>query len=335
MASFRKRSGRWQARISRKGFPDAVKTFTTREDAQKWARSVEREMDTGSFLPRQRASSLKLSDLIQRYRVEVVPKLRGASTEHVRLLTIDRLIGHHRVSDLSPRTVAEYRDHRLKSVSGSTCLRELQSLSALLTVAHREWQEAPSNPVLATKKPSPNQPRNRRLTADEEKRLMAALTPSLRSGDGRWTNGTRSIWLKAFVQLALETAMRRGEILGLRWEHIDLDSRTALLPLTKNGTSRVVPLSLAAMSVLQSLPRTDEGQVFPLTANAVRQAWNRVRTNAGLVDLNIHDLRHEATSRLSECLNVLELASVTGHRDLRCLRRYHHPRAADLAVKIG
>jgi len=105
--------------------------------------------------------------------------------------------------------------------------------------------------------------------------------------------------------------------------------------MTKNGYARHVPLSLAATQVLKELPRSIDGRVFPLTPNAVRQAWSRACLTAGLNDLHLHDLRHEATSRLAERLNVLELAAITGHRDLRMLSRYTHPRAEALAVKIG
>lgn len=335
MASFRKRSGRWQARVSRRGFPDAVKTFATREDAQKWARSVERQFDVGDFLPQQRSSSLTLRDLIERYRSEVVPKLRGASTEHVRLSTIARLLGHHQATALAPNAVAQYRDIRLKSVTPSTCLRELQTLSALLTVALREWQVIDGNAVAGVKKPSANRPRDRRLERAEEARLLQALTPAQRQPDGRWSRGIRNPWLKPLFELALQTAMRRGELLSLRWQHVHLEKSTAFLPETKNGHPRAVPLSPAAVALLAGLPRSIDGRVFPLSANAVRQAWNRARLRADLPDLHLHDLRHEATSRLAERLNVLELAAVTGHRDLTCLKRYHHPRAEDLARKLG
>jgi integrase len=137
------------------------------------------------------------------------------------------------------------------------------------------------------------------------------------------------------VQLAIETAMRRGELLSLRWEYVDLQERTVFLPMTKNGCSRHVPLSSAAVQILERLPRAISGEVFPLTPNAVKQAFNRARADAGLDDLHLHDLRHEGASRLSERLNVLELASLTGHRDLRMLQRYTHPRASELAKKLG
>lgn len=335
MASFRKRSGRWQARVTRKGQPDLAKTFDTKEDAQKWARAIEREIDTGTFLQCQYASGQTVRELIDRYRKEVVPKLRGASTELFRLRTIDRHIGHLSVAALTPAAIAGYRDRRLAEVTASTCLRELQSLSAMLALAHREWQVIATNPAQSIRKPSPNRPRERRLGPGEEARLLAQLTPLERLGDGKWPRGIRNFWIKPFVQLLLETAMRRGELLALRWERIDLAKRTAHVPVTKNGFSRTVPLSTAAVRVLESLPRAIDGRVFPLTPNAIKQAWDRARARAGLSDLHLHDLRHEAASRLAERLNVLELAAITGHRDLRMLQRYTHLSPESLASKIG
>jgi integrase len=335
MASFRKRSGRWQARVIRKGQPDLAKTFDTKEDAQKWARAVEREIDTRGFLPLQHASGQTLRDLIDRYRKEVVPNLRGGSTEMFRLKTIERHIGHLGVAALTTSVMAGYRDRRLEKVTPSTCLRELQSLSALLGVAQREWQAIATNPVHGIRKPSPNRSRERRLSPREEARLLSELTPSERLSDGTWPRGIRNIWVKPLVLLALETAMRRGELLALKWNYIDLSNRTAYLPVTKNGHSRTVPLSTAAVKILEALPRAIDGRVFPLTPNALKKAWERARARADLADLHLHDLRHEATSRLAERLNVLELAAITGHKDLRMLQRYTHLSPEGLASKIG
>lgn len=138
------------------------------------------------------------------------------------------------------------------------------------------------------------------------------------------------------VRLALATAMRRGELLRLRWENIDLQRRTAFLPQTKNGDPRTVPLSTEALTVLQALPRSLTGHVFPISAEALKHAWVRACASAGVIDLHFHDLRHEAISRMADKLpNLIELASVTGHRDLKMLARYYHPRTEELARKLG
>ena len=147
----------------------------------------------------------------------------------------------------------------------------------------------------------------------------------------------RNRWLLPLVQLALETAMRQGELLRLRWERIDLNRRTAQLPDTKNGEARTVPLSTTAVGVLRALPRALHGEVFPgVTTEAVKRSYMRATRRADIEGLRFHDLRHEATTRLFEKgLNIMEVASVTGQKDLRMLRRYKHLKAADLARKLG
>ena len=142
--------------------------------------------------------------------------------------------------------------------------------------------------------------------------------------------------MQPLVRFAIETAMRQGEMLSLRWEHVDLRTRTAHLEDTKNGEARTVPLSSRAAAVLEVLPHSIDGRVFPISAQAVKRAWGRACRRAGIEGLHFHDLRHEATSRLAERLpNLIELAAVTGHKDPRMLKRYYHPRAADLAKKLG
>ena len=147
----------------------------------------------------------------------------------------------------------------------------------------------------------------------------------------------RNTYLLPLVRLALETAMRQGELLNLRWEHIDLKRCTALLPDTKNGESRTVPLSGPAVSILNALPRSIMGDVFAsYTRNAVKKAFDRARQSACLRDLRFHDLRHEATTRFFEMgLNVMEVAAITGHKDIRMLSRYTHLRAEDIALKLA
>ena len=139
------------------------------------------------------------------------------------------------------------------------------------------------------------------------------------------------------VKLALETVMRQGELLRLHWEYIDLNRGTAHLPDTKNGEARTVPLSSTAIAVLRALPRALHGDVFRgVTTEAVKRSYMRAIRRAGIKDLRFHDLRHEATTRLFEKgLNIMEVASITGHKDLRMLRRYTHLKAEDLAQKLG
>jgi integrase len=192
-------------------------------------------------------------------------------------------------------------------------------------VARKEWGIYILNPVRDIKLPPGGRPRDRRLQAGGEARLFAACREA------------RNRWLLPLVQLALETAMRQGELLRLHWEYIDLNRRTAHLPDTKNGEARTVPLSSTAIAVLRALPRTLHGDVFRgVTTEAVKRSYMRATRRACIKDLRFHDLRHEATTRLFEKgLNIMEVASVTGHKDLRMLRRYTHLKAEDLARKLG
>ena len=130
--------------------------------------------------------------------------------------------------------------------------------------------------------------------------------------------------------------MRRSEFLNLRWENVDIPQRTARLLDTKNGESREVPLSPRAIETLKELTRSENGYILPTTAEGLKNAFERARKRAGMEHFNFHDLRHEATSRLIERgWNVLEVAAVTGHKDLRSLERYTNLRASDLAKKLS
>jgi integrase len=211
-------------------------------------------------------------------------------------------------------------------VGAGTVIRELAYFSSIINHARREWGINITNPVLLVRKPPSPQGRNRILTLDEEVRLLHACEPK----------ANRNIYTRPFVTLALETAMRRGEILGLRWEHLDFVKRTAFLPLTKNGESRTVPLSNRAIETLQALPRSIDGRVLPISFAALETNFKRARERANLADLRIHDLRHSAVTRLADKLpNILELSAVTGHKSLAMLKRYYHPNAELLAQKIA
>jgi integrase len=134
----------------------------------------------------------------------------------------------------------------------------------------------------------------------------------------------RNIYIASIVEFAIETGMRRSEILKLRWCDVDLENGFASLYDTKNGEDRRVPLTRRCIEVLQTVLQTDE-RVFPISATCLRLAWNRARNKAGITDLRFHDLRHEAVSRFFEMgMSVPEVALISGHKDVRQLFRYTH-----------
>jgi integrase len=228
---------------------------------------------------------------------------------------------------LTPTRIAEYRDNRLKEVSAGTVIRELAYFSCLINHARREWGINIDNPIPLIRKPETPPSRTRVLNEPEKERLFDVLKPRFKNS---------SPWILFIVQFALETAMRQGEILALSWTDIDLNKRTAHLEKTKNGDRRTVPLSTRAVQILQEIPRSIDGRVFPMNRPALCANFDGACKRANIEDLHFHDLRHTAiTNMASKFSNILELSAVTGHRQLSMLKKYYHPRAEDLALKLG
>jgi integrase len=327
MASFRQRGSKWQARIKRDGFPDQVKSFEAKAEAERWARSVESDMDRGGYSSPSRAQKTTLGALIQRYMAEVLPSMKGAQEDAIRLRAICRRpICKNSIAALTPAKVAEYRDLRLIEVAAGTVVRELAYLSSIINHGRREWGIHANNPVALVRKPTQPKGRDRVLSLAERERLLVELQPT----------GRRNVWMRSVVVLALETGMRRSELLALRWGDINLERRTATLHMTKNGESRVVPLSTSAVQTLTAMPRSICGAVFPITACALAANFDKAVERAKLPDLHFHDLRHTAITHMATKLpNLIELAAVSGHKSLKMLQRYYHPDVGDLARKLG
>lgn len=338
MAAISKRATGYQAQIRRRGYPTVSKMFTTRRDAEAWARLQESEMDRGVYLDRTEAERTTLSDLLERYLSEVTPLKKSALSESTRIkrLLREEDLCCYKLTALTPRLMAEYRDRRLGEVSGSSVNRELSLISHVLTTAIREWELPISNPVRAIRKAKENPGRERRLSKDEETRLLAQLEQSSRTERGSFkAGGTQNPWVRAVVIFAIETGMRRGEILSLMWDNVDLQKRVARLLDTKNGEGRSVPLTLKAKVLLDGLLRSNDGRVFPTTAEAVKLAFVRAVDRAQIKNFRFHDLRHEAITRMFEKgLNVMEVASISGHKTLQMLQRYTHINAVKLIDRI-
>jgi integrase len=326
MAAFQQRkNGSWQARVRRHGVTKSA-AFSTKSAAEAWARRVESEIERGLWHDTTEAERTTISELVSEYRRRLLPGLRGRGIASA-LNVLDEKLGKHTVARLTARHVASYRDERLRAVGAESVRKELGVLSKMLDTASKEWGiTIPSNPVKNVSKPPPARARDRRLEGDEEARLLSAL------------DQCRSVYMRPLAEFAIETAMRQGELLKLRWRDIDLKRRVAMLYCTKNGEDRAVPLTSRAAQILQGLPRNlHDERVFPVSQSLVVQAWGHAVKRAGIEDLHFHDLRHEALSRLAERgdLSVLELAAVSGHKTLQMLKRYTHLRAEDLARKLG
>ena len=324
MATIRKRGDSYHVQIRKKGYPTVTKSFLLLADAQKWARSVERDIDKGVFQDTATAENSTLGDILDSYAKKILPSKKSRKTVLSQIRVIKPLLGNYSLSKLSPALLSQFRDQRLESADAQTVRKDLSLLHRVVVTAVKDWGiSLPlGNPVALVRLPSQPNGRDRRLETGEEEKLLKALkdTPTVRT----------------IVELALETAMRRGEIAAMQWEHVNLKARTLLIPDTKTGTPRTVPLSTKAIALLSNLPRNIKGVVFDVAPDSITQAFDRACTRAELEGLRFHDLRHEATSRLFEKgLNPMEVATITGHKDLRMLRRYTHLRAEDLARKLG
>ncbi|MFM0257118.1 site-specific integrase [Paraburkholderia sediminicola] len=329
MASFVPRNGKWLARVAVKGYPKQNKTFDTQAEAKAWAAEVEAAMYSRSYVDTSAERNLLFKDLVERFREVEIPKRNyDNKSEWYRLGKIaNNWIGQYSVYNLTPLVIGKYRDERLKEVGPATVARELMNIQGIITHACKEWGLQIENPVPKVKKPKLPPGRERLLNDTELALLLHELNPA--------AHGLRSPYLLPLVKLALETAMRRGELLGLTWTNVNLEDRTARLPITKNGKARTVPLSSKAVEVLSAMPRLGK-HVFPITRLVVDSAWWRACKRAGIEDFRFHDLRHMATTRLAKKLpNVIELSHVTGHSNPKMLARYYHTTPQELALKIG
>lgn len=339
MASIRQlKSGRWQARVTRKGLAPETKTFDAHDAAVKWCRAIETEIDRASFVSLKASERTTLGEVLLRYADEVSPTKRSAKDNIAKLKFLARQkIAKLSLTNLTPKAVAQFRDERLLTVSAGTIILDLATIRSVLNHARREWGYGIENPVERVRLPASPMHRERTLSQDEEARLLDTLTAgSLRDENGKFSKATRCTWIKPMAIVAIESAMRRGELLALRWEHVDLQRRVAFLPITKNGRSRHVPLSLRAIDTLKALPRSIDGRVFPLSHWTVEQVFDGARNRAGLENLKFHDLRHTACSRLARKVpNVIELAAITGHSNVQMLKRYYHVGIEYLVEKIA
>ncbi len=337
MATIRKHRGKWQVQVRRKGYSPVSRSFSTKGDALRWAREQDRAADRGAdFTSRSMdRPQIFLRDILDRYEAEVSSRKRSPSDAY-HLRPLRAAFGHKRDTELTPSDLAAFRDTRLGKVSASTVRKEMTLLIGVLTIANHEWAHSfKLDTFKAIRKPAANRARDRRIDAHEWPPLLEAISRC------------KNPLIGQVFRFAVATGMRRGEILSLTWQHIDLKGHVAFLSRTKNGEPRRVPLSSSARQVLldllegpqrapESLPEASKQHVFLISANAVRLAWNRVRKKAGVQDLRFHDLRHEAISRFFELgLSVPEVALISGHKDARMLFRYTHLKAENVAQKLG
>ena len=326
LATIRKHGNKWQAIVRRKGFNPRTRSFSKKSDVVAWANKVESELD--GYLLTDDTTCLSrgtLGSLLIRYRDTVTPTKKSRIQEANR---IERLLRHPicqlKLDCLSSGLFASYRDERLRDVGAQAVRHELNTFSIVMRTAKLDW-DIPL-PLVYTdtiKKPRMPSARTRRLEHGEYERLRKAALAS----------NTPYIWQVA--DFAIESAMRKSEVIGLRWQDIHFSKRLAHLSDTKNGLARDVPLTHGALGILNEQKRQHLVSPFPYGVGAVSHAWRKVCNMAGIDNLRFHDLRHEAISRFFERgLKIPEVAIISGHQDFRMLAQYTHLRAEDVVLKL-
>ncbi|WP_193333483.1 site-specific integrase [Duganella sp. FT27W] len=312
---------RWRHRIMVKGVR-ASGTFDTKAAALKW--ETQQRIRLSSDI--QASANLTCADAFRRYETQVSRKKRGFKWEAGRLAAMAASsLGSVTMRDISASHIAAWRDERLRSVQGGTVTREMNLLSHVFSVARKEWKWLTTSPTTDVARPKAKPHRDRRISQDEIDRICIALNwPT----DGSLFVPENKKQRIALVFLfAIETAMRAGEICGLKAD--DVKGRVARLRMTKNGLPRNVPLTQRAADIWSMVP---DG--FGVTTASLDSMFRTARDRACIEGLTFHDSRHEAITRLAGKLNMLDLARMVGHHDIKQLQTYYNASAEDIAQKL-
>ena len=234
--------------------------------------------------------------------------------------------GTMQLGNIRRTDVQQYVTKRSGEVSSGSVVKELNVLKHLMGLAV-EWELIPFSPTLKIKAPRPPAGRVRYLQPTELRAVLAACPE----------------WLRPIAGLAAFTAMRRGEVLGLRWLDVDLNGGRILLPQTKNGDARVVYLNELASQVVKSQWSEDvksTDRVFPLvdycSADNISKGFVAVCRRLKIEDFSFHDLRHTCASWLRmQGADIHTVAQLLGHRDLRMATRYQHLSPEFLSTAVG
>jgi len=339
VAAIQKRGKKYRARVIRRGFTTQSKTFNTHAEALRWSRGIETQIDQGLIRPSNQDSirildqNTPFQDAADHYKKTHSIHKKIVRCESSRLNILSKRWGNLPITQVDKSRVIVLRDDLLKmGRSGETINHYFNTISKLFQMLNDEWDLPIANPIKGIKRMPPSPGRTKRVNVEIESLLLSGC------------DHLSLPLLNSIIQFAIETGMRRGEIMGLSWVDIDLPNRKAYLHQTKNGEPRQVPLTRQAMVVLEALSK-DEERVFPMGMDALRSQFNRLKDYAKgqwngvginpFDDLRFHDLRHEALSRLSDAgLNVIELSHISGHRTLGMLKRYTHPSHEAIFLKL-
>ena len=315
MAYIRRHRNKWQSIIRITGHPVIAKSFVSKTDAKLWALSTESKIRRDD-LGISKIIYPKFKDLAHRYIKEVSPYKKSFIKErYIILALLNESWSKDSINKITPAVISKYRDKYLTKVSGSSVNRTLDVLSTIFTTCKKEWGYPIENPILSIRRPKKAEPRDRRFNEGELNKLIKG-------------NKTSPL-LRDIIQIALETAMRQGEILRVQREHIR--DNTLFIPIAKTK-SRTIPLTLKAISLLNNteLP-------FNITGDALSKQFKKLCSYYGIEDAHFHDLRKQSLTNfmLDKKLSVAETMMIAGHSDPRMLlRTYNNLKVEDVAKKL-
>lgn len=316
MATIRKRLGKYEAQVRKDG-KSLSRTFINKSDAIKWSKEQEVKIEQGSYISKK--ETVTLSFLLLRWEQEILINLKSYNVEKYKVSMIDRELGDLTLDKVTSAILVDYRDKRLTVASNQTVKHELGVIRRAMKKGI-EWGYITSVPYLSS--PSlKGQARTRRLKEDEISMLL---------------NSTDE-YLSHVIIVLIETAMRRGELASITIDDIDLNLRLITLKDTKNGDDRVVPISNKALISINYLIKN---AISPMLLRYEKE-WLTKKFIAhcksiGIENFRLHDLRHEGVSKLFEKgLNMIEVGSISGHKDLSMLKRYTHINPSSLLTKLN
>lgn len=330
MAYISKNGDKWRAQVERKG-KRTSKQFRTKAEAILWSQSIEAEIldDAAGAYPKK-----TLADAIDRYKRDVSSTKKGERHEGLRLDAFVRDFPHiagKLLVNVKTSDLVEWRDARLKQVSPGSVQRTINTLNHLFKLAWKEWQWCGSNPFEGMRHPGDNAPRTRRIASSEVKTLCRWL--GYRTGEKPATK-MQEVALAFLV--SLRTGMRAGEVLQLGSVNVDLDrgiARVSHKTQHITGKPREVPLSARAVRLLRPVmaPR-----IFSVTSASLDALFRKAKINTMVEDLHFHDARAEALTRFARKVDVMTLARISGHRDLKILLdHYYRETAEDISKRLG
>jgi integrase len=322
MATIRLKGGKWRVEVRRKGVRESG-SFDTKIEAQAWAVEREQRIGKGAVV-----TGKTLGMAFDKYAAEVSVHKKGERWELVRLNKIKRSwIANEQLADLMAEDLSKWAKEQ--KISGSSVRRELGLIAAVLKTARTEWKWMQHDIMRDVWKPKEARARDRRISDGEIKLVLDTLG----FAEKGFVVSQRQKIAVAFL-LAIETAMRQGEMWALDWKDVSIEKQVAVVLDSKNGDRRRVPLSKRAVELLKKLEPKESGMVIGTPQESSGVIFRRIVKMAGIDNLTFHDTRHEAITRLAKKLPMLDLARMVGHRDPRSLMVYYNETAEEIAKRL-